>query len=528
MSRASHRISANALVSKGIEAYLANNLALAKQLFLKAIEQNPRDVDALHHLGIVAYDEENFNQSIDYYQKALSINKNLFLTHFNLGNTYREMQFFKEALTHYEQCLSGLPDHIPALNNYALLLHLTGRLEESEKILQKILLKNSNNENAICNLITVLNQQYKYKEALEFAKTSCVRLPKSPDLIYQYATILREQGKDDKALEQYQKCLALSPNHGDARWNSAHLLLKRKNYQEGWACYEWRWRSSIFLSVNKVPHCHLPKWDGRILNKDESLFVIGEQGVGDQVMFMSLLPDVMSQTSHVVISCDYRLQPLLKRAFPTIQFYESGHQSCTHYIHLASLPQIFRQKKNDFEVEKRYLIPDNHEVQYYRHKYESMFLNKKIIGISWRGGIGVEGKRRSTHLISDWMNILNTPNVGWVNCQYGDVTHEILQTQNQSGMTIYQDPEVDPLKNLDSFASQLKALDLVISIDNSTVHLAGALNVPVNVLLPLQCEWRWGYNGNETEWYQSVKLYRQTVSGDWGSVFNQVKRDLLT
>jgi hypothetical protein len=161
----------------------------------------------------------------------------------------------------------------------------------------------------------------------------------------------------------------------------------------------------------------------------------------------------------------------------------------------------------------------------FRTRYRQKFGDRLIVGISWMGGTGAVRNVRSIPLVG-WSPILRQPGAAFVNLQYGDCMAELAAVKAALGADVFHDPTVDPLKDLDSFAAQTAAMDLVISIDNSTVHMAGALDVPVWVMLPAVPDWRWLLGRSDSPWYSSIRLFRQSKRGEWSDVLAAVGRQL--
>jgi len=159
-----------------------------------------------------------------------------------------------------------------------------------------------------------------------------------------------------------------------------------------------------------------------------------------------------------------------------------------------------------------------------RRKYQQLAAGKLLVGISWKStGINRrQGLLKST-ILEDWTSILSQQECYFINLQYGDVKEELEQFHLQTDLMIYQDEEIDSLQNLDDFAAQVSALDLVISIDNTTVHMAGALGKQVWTLLPYIPDWRWMLEREDTPWYPSMRLFRQSETRNWSGVFDQVR-----
>jgi ADP-heptose:LPS heptosyltransferase len=304
-------------------------------------------------------------------------------------------------------------------------------------------------------------------------------------------------------------------------------MLHSGNFAKGWRKYEWR-----FLKKDAVPrYLSHPRWDGSPL-KHKALLVHAEQGVGDHIMFASLFHEIIKQCNHCIIECDNRLVPLFSRSFPmsivvpvTKDKYPPGLPSIDFKIPMGSLPLFFRPNIETFPQEKSYLIPDTQKTEEWRKRFKELGDGLRV-GISWRGGkeAGVRQIRSTT--LEQWADLFVLEEIQFVNLQYGDCAKELQEAREKLGVTIYDWEDADPLKDLDDFAAQISALDLLISVDNSTVHMAGALGIPAWALLPKGCDWRWMKDLDDTPWYASVRLFRQKRHGDWREVFKNISLNL--
>jgi hypothetical protein len=162
----------------------------------------------------------------------------------------------------------------------------------------------------------------------------------------------------------------------------------------------------------------------------------------------------------------------------------------------------------------------------WRNRFTALGNNLKV-GISWRGGGKASEKRLRSTVLDQWEKLFSVQGVNFINLQYGDCSNELEEAWEKTGTIIRDWEDADPLKDLDNFAAEISALDLVISVDNATVHMAGALGVPVWVLLPFACDWRWMQDFEDTPWYKTARLIRQINAGDWEKVFERVASDLV-
>jgi hypothetical protein len=270
-----------------------------------------------------------------------------------------------------------------------------------------------------------------------------------------------------------------------------------------------------------------PAWTGEKLASG-SLLLWGEQGVGDEIMFAGLVPDALRTGNHCILDCEPRLNPLFTRSFPGVQVVSGCGPGLRPELEIAaqlptgSLPGLFRKSSAEFAATKSpYLVADPAEREQFRGRYAD---GRRLIGLAWQTNNRKTARFRSISL-SRFAPLFALPDTRWVSLQYG--RHGKLENQIQAASApLLFDHTVDQLKNIDAFAAQVAALDLVITIDNSTAHLAGALGVPVWVMLPFAPDWRWLLEREDSPWYPAVRLFRQPQPGDWQSVIEKVESAL--
>jgi hypothetical protein len=312
-------------------------------------------------------------------------------------------------------------------------------------------------------------------------------------------------------------------------WHRGLLWLLTGDFARGWPEYEWRWADPNV----RLRSFSRPRWDGSSLS-GKTILVCAEQGIGDEIMFASCIPDLVKRAGHVVLECDSRLVPLFSRSFPGVGVSAAcpadhgnpvpGSPAIDVQIAAGSLPGYLRRSWQDFPEPHAYLVPDPGAVAKWERRYQEAGDGLNV-GISWRGGRKAERGKRSTSL-DQWADLLRTEEVSFVNLQYGGSRAEINEVSSRCGVQILDWEDANPLVNLDDFAAQIAALDLVISIDNATVHMAGALGVPVWVLQPFAPEWRWLLDREDSYWYPGVRQFRQSMPGNWGAVFERVATEL--
>jgi hypothetical protein len=250
-------------------------------------------------------------------------------------------------------------------------------------------------------------------------------------------------------------------------------------------------------------------------------------------MYASLLPKLQQQAHQILVETQQRLVPLFRRSFPEISFFRIQdppnskllEESIDYQLPIGSLARWLLPDEESFPKKASYLKACVNKVKELRDKYQQLESGKLLIGISWKSVNKDIGKLKSTFL-TQWRDLLSQKDCLFINLQYGDVEEEINAFTAETGISIYQDRDIDSLKDLDGFASQVSALDLIISTSNTTVHMAGALGNPVWTLLHYVPDWRWQLDRLDTLWYPSMTLYRQPVLDDWHSVFQRIQADL--
>jgi tetratricopeptide (TPR) repeat protein len=500
--------------------------------YRKALELNPNSGDIYDAIGLLLQEKEQVDEAIQYFKKAIELNPDFPGAYGNLGKSYQERGYLDEALTYYERAIHLNSDaHVlgSLYNNMGVVYQEKGRFDEALACYQNALELDPNSAGLYKNLGTFFHDNGLFDKATDYYWKALELAPDDAETYCNLGSVAEDKGLLDEALMYYQKALQRDPALAEAHWNISLTQLLAGNFEEGWKNYEWR----LLEKSARPSFFPQPLWDGTSLNA-KTLVVSAEQGVGDEIMFASCLPEVIAQAGLCIIECDKRLIPLFARSFPKAQMIEriDSHDAypeslpkADFRIALGSLPKFLRPSLSSFALPTAYLTPDSREVEMWRQRLSALGTGLKI-GISWRGGSKPSVKLARSTTLAQWTKLFSVPGVHFVNLQYGDCEGELSNAKETLGITIHDWKDADPLKNLDGFAAQVAALDLVISVDNSTVHMAGAAGTLVWALLPYACDWRWMRGFEDTPWYRTVRLFRQRIPGDWEGVFAQVTSHL--
>ncbi len=334
---------------------------------------------------------------------------------------------------------------------------------------------------------------------------------------YNLGIFHKDKGEINEALNHYNKSIELNPDFAEAHWNKALVLLQLGSLEEGFKEFEYRFKKSIPTDSRIFSK---PKWDGSSL-KNKKLLIVSEQGLGDSIQFIRYLPLIKKENTKIILECKKELGELFKNISSIDEFIEKKkgvpNAEFDFYIHLMSLPLIFKTGLDNIPNEVPY-IKANH---YLANKFKTITDTDKFkIGIVWAGNPNHENdKNRST-----------TPDKFKVLKEISGVELFSLQKDISPNQLELDCSEIIGLdKNMDDFADTsaiMENLDLIISVDTSIAHLAGAMNKPVWTLLSKISDWRWLLNRDDSPWYPSMRLFRQKELGDWNSLMKEVGKEL--
>ncbi|MBD71370.1 hypothetical protein CMK21_14810, partial [Candidatus Poribacteria bacterium] len=512
--------------SLGLTLKKQGRLREAINAYYKVLEIEPKNADAYNNLGNILGLSGQLEEAVDTYRKALEINPDDIRTYNNLSVVFQKQGKLAEAIDTYYKILEIDPTDVGVCRSLGMLLTEQGKLEEAIEAYYKVLEIDSTDVGIYNNLGILLKEQGKFKEAIDAYCKALEIFPGYADAYNNLGNVLQLQGDFEDAAVVYKKALEINSQFSEAHKNLGMLLLLTGELEHGWEKYEWRWKCHDFPSENR--NFPQPLWDGTGLS-DKSVLVWTEQGVGDEIMFANMLDTLSWMADEIITECEERLVPLFQRSFPKIQFVSREQKpnpilldkDIDYQVPIGSLAQWLRKNESQFPKKGSYLSASSEKVSQLRDKYKRLTDDRFLVGISWKSiNHGIE-KEKST-ILENWTPILSQPDCFFVNLQYGDIKQEIGEYYSSTGILIYTDQEINPLTNLDDFAAQISALDLVISISNTTVHISGALGKKVWTLLPYVPDWRWMLKREDTPWYPTMKLFRQSQMNDWRDVFQRV------
>ena len=471
------------------------DLAEAETLYRKVLKKAPQQPDALHLLGVLLDQRGHRTQGMALIRQALAVQSAFPDAHFNLGRMLVAAGDLMGAKAHYEQALALKPGHARAHNGLGI----------------------------------IYRAQQAYPEACAAFERALRFEPRLLEAHINLCNTYRDTCNEVGILKVAELGLAVDPKCAQLWLLRSEALLTLGRLQEGWRDYEWR------FSAAQRPVCRpdyaLPLWKGEDLSS-KGILVWCEQGVGDEIIFTSMVADLASRARRCVLQTTSRLAPLFARSLPQVEVFAgrvpAGIAEALDVQSAAgSLGQWCRPTFRSFPSATDYLKADPGRSAALRNKYGGGRHHSLLVGLAWRSanvvdGIKIEDAAQKTLGLNQWGAILNVPGVTFVNLQYGDNREAIAAARSEFGVYIIDDGEVDALSDLDGFAAQVAAMDLVISSSNTAAHMAGGLGVPVWCAIPRALgsgrRWYWFGEGCNSPWYRSMTLFRQTHAGVWGNL----------
>jgi tetratricopeptide (TPR) repeat protein len=464
-------------------------------------------------------------------RRALEIDDEAAASHLTLGMAYRIQGRMEPAMKAFRRALELEPGATQAMQQLALALRDEDRVEEAEEQLRAALRLRPKSPSLLADHGMVLADLTRYDEALACFDRALQHAPQSVLAINRKALVVDHLGDRAQGLALLQEAARLAPKDDHARYNIGLHHLKYGEYATGWDGYESRRSFDSFIGRHR--RFPLPEWDGGAL-EGRTLLVQPEQGLGDEIMFGSCIPDVAAKAGHVVLECDAKLEAIFRRSFPQCTVV-SRHRSLANdwvqrvrprpevQISAGSLAGRFRRSAEQFPQHSGFLKADADSVAAWRTRLAALGPERKI-GLSWQGGVGFTGRRRRSLTLEQLLPILRLPGLRFVNLQYTDVQDEMRAFESRHGLKVHHWQEA--IDDYDQTAALVSALDGVLTVCTAIVHLTGALGRPALVMVPFSADWRYGASGERMVWYPSVRLLRQQRLGDWSAVFEEVSRRL--
>lgn len=472
----------------------------------------------------VLYELGDLNEALEFIDRAIEIDEKISTHHSNRSNILMGLGSYQDALKSCDAAIEIDANNKDGWMNKANALFAIGNFELAETNVKQAIEVSPQAPEPWLNLGRIFNAQNRDTEALIcYEKALSLKTDFGQALINIGFTYAR-MGNTDLAVEFYEQAAELNPDlKAEVLWNIALIYLAIGRFKDGLKLYESRWKMKEFepQKINSIK----PRWDGTQSIKDKKILVYAEQGLGDSIQFCRYLEKVEALGAEVIFKVQKPLIASFKNLAGVRNLVALDDTNPTHDLHvpLLSLPGIFNTEVISIPRRDNYIKVQPHLIARWK---EALRGDCYKIGINWQGRQGTQidiGRSLSVNLFE---KISHLPNVQLISLQKG-YGSEQLQSLPQGMKVLELGDELDANGAFLDTAAVMKNLDLVISSDTAIAHLAGALGVKTWVALKFTPDWRWMLGRSDSPWYPSMTLYRQEVAGNWESVFEEIRQDLI-
>ena len=494
---------------------------------LSAIEVNGQSAQAFSALALNMCKLDQFQAAVECFSKAIQLQPGTAAFLGDRGNAYKALKQLPAALADYNAALALQPDALMLLNNRGVLHLQMGQATEALRDHDRAIALYPESAQAHCFRGNALKQMMRLSEAVE-SYQAALRLNANYDLAHSNLGLaLKDQHRLDLALHHFDCAIALNPALTYAHWNKATTCLLAGDYTQGWALFEWRFKLQT-VPKRQTPADSAPLWLGQEPLEGRSILVVHEQGLGDTIQFCRYLPLLAKRGAKVLVKVPAPLLGILAEVDGVAELMplNATHLLTDFQIPMMSLPLAFKTNLETIPLTAGYLRANATKTQHWQQLLGPR--QQTRVGLVWAGGLRSEDKevlavnlRRNIPL--SLLEPLGELPFEFYSLQKGlEAEAELADTISQGWHGPHIIDHTQALEDFSDTAALIDQLDLVISVDTSTAHLAAAMGKPVWLLNRSDTCWRWMLERTDSPWYETVEQFRQGQPGDWSGVVNQV------
>lgn len=472
--------------------------------------------EGYHDLGMTLSRLGRDLEALPAYEQAAKIHYESAPLHYNWAKTLEACKRLDEALLHYRKATELHPGFVQAWVNLGALLTETHQNSESLACYEKALVLDPQHARAWADKSVALHRLGRSEEACASNEKALQICNNDAAIHLRYGQLLVELKQHNKALEQFALARKLTSAPADIDWEESLTRLLLGQFEQGWAKYESRW---MYSKAQPFQHIGIPTWQGERLAAGQRLLVWAEQGLGDSIQFSRYLPALKQSGCDVVFEVQAALEVLMRETFPQCEIVAQGKPLpvCDYQCPLLSLPRILKTTYSSIPSMPAYLsIPTLARRSWHarlRHHSTHEGLN---IGIAFSGNPAHMNDRERSMTLRDLLPLAEYARLFILQKNLSDTDRAIINGNDR--LTFIG----DELRDFSDTAAIVEQMDLIVTVDTSLAHLAGALGKPVWILLSWAPEWRWLLDRTDSPWYPSARLFRQPRYRDWVSVVTDV------
>jgi len=501
--------------NRGIALQKLKRLDEALKNFDRAVELKPDYIDAYNNRGFTLKELKRPDEELANYDREILLKPNHANIHFKRASVLKELKRFDEALVSYDRAIELEPNFTSAHFNRGNTLNELRRHDEALSSFERTLALKPDYADALLNLGNTFSELNRYDEALStFERTLAIK-PEFAEAYLNKGNALNKLKRLDEALVSYNRAIELRPDYADAHWNKALLKLLLGEYREGWQLYEWRRRKDD--TKNNYNNYSQPLWLGDQPLQGKTILIYSEQGFGDTIHFCRYVPMVEKLGANVILATHNALSSLIGTLKGNFTIVENGKtiSSPDFQCPMMSLPLAFKTSVETIPASIPYLFADPLKKKLWNNKLGKK--TKTRIGLAWSGNAIYKNDRNRSLSLKHLSPILKLP------FEFHSIQKEYratdLETLNELNKIQHHQNE---LEDFSDTAALIDKMDLVISVDTSVAHLAGALGKKVLILLPYVPDFRWMLDRSDSPWYPTATLFRQPETDDWESAIADI------
>jgi tetratricopeptide (TPR) repeat protein len=509
---------ADALLGRGSALKALNRFEAALASYDRAVAIRPDLADAHANRGNVLHALERFEDALASYDRALALRPDQAEAHANRGSALHALKRFEEALASHDRALSLRPDYAEARYNRGNALHALKRFEEALVDYEHALALRPDYVEALANRGITLHELKRFAEALEYCDRALAVRPDYAEAFVNRGVTLHELKRFDEALASYERALALRPDYAQAHYNEAVCRMLTGDFDRGWQKLEWGWDTAQLKNLKR--RFSQPLWLGSDEIAGKTVLLHGVHGFGDTIQFCRYVPHVVARDARVILEIQEPLRALMGTLPGAAQIMSRGEPLPDFDLHcpLLSLPLALATRLGTIPAQIPYLRASAQAVT----DWNARLGPRPRIGLAWSGRPEHNNDRNRSMRLSTLFSPLAGYDATYVSLQREVRADDAPVLQGRSDILHFG----EDLKTYADTAALIENLDLVISVDTSVAHLAGALAKPVWILLPFIPDWRWLLDRDDSPWYPTARLFRQDETRGWDGVTARVQTAL--
>ncbi|MBO6947032.1 MAG: tetratricopeptide repeat protein [Rhodospirillales bacterium] len=534
------------LMREASALHSAGKIGLAENTYKTVLRKRRNHAGAMHLLGVITCQRGNLETGVRMIERALRVQPSfpdayisLAAVYLNAGDAKKSLEMAEAALAQNAENPAALyakaralirlkdsrrvaetlarineqkPDDPWVIKNWASAMLALDMFEDAERLFARQMQLDTDNRDAWCLRARAVKGQGRMVEALDMLnELLTIHADYVPAMIHA-GDALQALGRDDEAISLFRRAVEIQPDHAEAHFNLGVALLSMGEFHDGWREYAWRFRMEAYAGFR--PPIPAPVWAGEPLD-GKRILLFAEQGLGDTIQFARYATPLAAGGAEVHCMCSDLLADLVATIYGLADVHGLGAAvpSFDYQISMMELPRVFDTTPATVPGKAGYIRPP------VRSFDPGPGFN---VGLVWQGNRAHKNDAYRSIPLERLNELLDTDGVNFVSLQFGEDAGAIRELGWESRLL----DMASRIKDFTDTADIISGLDLVISVDTSVAHLAGALGTPVWVLLPTIADWRWGREGRETYWYDSMRLFRQSTLGDWSPVIDTLIDEL--